>query len=492
MIENISEIKNVYKAKSDTPLTPKMSEWMNNIMGSSEVLESLFEKYDSPINVHHLPSFRDNIKDFQDVFNRLELKGQIYFARKANKCTRLVKEALEFGIGVDTASYTELNQSLLLGGNPDKLVLTAAVKNRKLMQLAITNQVVMVIDNLDELQMANQIAGELNQKCNVAIRLSGFKVGGEKLYSRFGFDIERDIFSLKMWFSNNDFPNLMLRGIHFHLDGYSIRQRGEAAQQTLQIIKEFRQQGNVIEFMDIGGGILMNYLESENEWNAFQYNLRSSLYGNQKEITFRNDGLGLHLDEEAKTIRGNLRTYPYYNSVNGPEYLENVLQYKNSEGKSVADILKELNLEVRIEPGRSLLDQVGITMAKVIHRKIDANDNWLVGLEMNMSHLKSSSADYLVDPFLVYKNLPTEREEVQLYFTGAYCLEQDVLLKRALKFPGLPSQGDVVIFVNTAGYMMHFYETQSHLINLSTNIFTYQSEFQMTDEFQEDIEPEKK
>ena len=34
----------------------------------------------------------------------------------------------------------------------------------------------------------------------------------------------------------------------------------------------------------------------------------------------------------------------------------------------------------------------------------------------------------------------------------------------------LPSIGDVVIFVNTAGYMMHFYETEAHLFKQAQNV----------------------
>jgi len=34
----------------------------------------------------------------------------------------------------------------------------------------------------------------------------------------------------------------------------------------------------------------------------------------------------------------------------------------------------------------------------------------------------------------------------------------------------LPQVGDLVIFVNTAGYMMHFFESSAHLFPLATNL----------------------
>lgn len=465
--------KNQYsKAIGDNQLTPITSPWMQGLMANSEVVEELIESYGSPVNIHHIPSFHKNIIAYQEVFKKFGIDGQIYFARKANKSKSLVKAALEFGIGVDTASYRELEQAVAMGGTGENIVLTAAVKNKKLMRLAIQDEIPIIIDNLDELQFANQLAGEMNRTCTIGIRLSGFQVGKRKLYSRFGFDVEQDLYNLKIWFSDTaTFPHLKLTGFHFHLDGYSIEERGEATIQTLNVIHEFRQHGNTIEFMDIGGGILMNYLDSKIEWETFQHNLKNAVTGKEEPITFNNNGLGFEAVKGKPTVKGKLKTYPYYNKVNSSDFLSQVLSYQNMEGLSVAELLKRANIQFRIEPGRSLLNQVGMTIAIVAHRKRDARGDWLVGLEMNMSQLKSSSADFLLDPYIIYQVEPETAEPVDLYFTGAYCLEQDVLLKRKLTFPSLPSRGDYVVFVNTAGYMMHFYEREAHLFDLSKNLY---------------------
>lgn len=459
------------KSIGENQLTPIISPWMHQFMQNSGLIEELVQKYGSPINLHHLPSFKSNIIKYQEVFKNFGIEGQIYFARKANKSKVLVRSAIQSGIGVDTASYKELEQALALKGSGENVVLTAAVKNEALMQLAIENRIPIIMDNLDELQLANKVAGDLNQTAIIGLRMSGFQVAGQKLYSRFGFDIEKDLYNLKVWFSDRTtFANLNLMGFHFHLDGYSIGQRAEATIQSLEVVQQFRKIGHSIQFLDIGGGILMNYLESKSEWKSFQNNLKEAVLGNRKPITFGNNGLGFSLNNSSE-IQGSLNTYPYYNEVNGADFLGRVLSYKNTDDTTVAELVARANIQLRIEPGRSLLNQVGLTIAKVAHRKRDARGNWLVGLEMNMSQLKSSSADYLLDPFIIYSTQTDEVEPVEVYFTGAYCLEQDVLLKRKLAFPRLPSRGDYVVFVNTAGYMMHFYETEAHLFELSQNLY---------------------
>lgn len=162
------EINDSYtKAIGDLQLTPNTSPWMHEVMKNSKLPEELYETYGSPpINVHHLPSFVNNIKSFQEVFDEQGgVDGQIYFARKANKSKRLVKEAIDFGVGgVDTASFQELKQAIDLGGHGKNLVLTAAIKNKALLELAISHDITVIIDNLDELQLINQIAGDMEKK----------------------------------------------------------------------------------------------------------------------------------------------------------------------------------------------------------------------------------------------------------------------------------------------------------------------------------------
>ena len=212
----------------------------------------------------------------------------------------------------------------------------------------------------------------------------------------------------------------------------------------------------------------MNYLTDKKEWEIFRAELKKSVMGERNPITFGNNGLGYEM------INGSLHSepdvYPYYNETPKEHFLEAVLTNKTENGVTPAGMLRERNIVLRMEPGRSLLDQTGMTMARVIHRKKDQRGDWLVGLEMNRSQLMSSSADYLLDPVLIpMQKSAGDSIPAAVYFTGGYCLEQDVILKRKIALPHLPYIGDIICFPNTAGYMMHFYETQSYLYDLTTN-----------------------
>mgnify|MGYP003673267378 FL=1 len=466
----MEEKKMYYKGKPKYQLTPKTSDWMHELFNEQSVVKGLVERYGSPINVHHLPSFNNNCEMYKQVFESYGLKYRIFYARKANKSRGLVKQAFASGIGVDTASFKELEQSLALGGNSENLVLTAAIKTEPQIELAIKNGVPIILDNEDECVLTQAIAKRIGQKANVGFRISGFTVNQEKLYSRFGFDVDEVVNFIASYVGDNkSFDMLDVTGLHFHLDGYSTYQRSVSLVASIQIFSKLKEKGYAMSFIDIGGGILMNYLEDEKEWNTFNEQLKKSVLEDSNDITFNNNSLGFRLEDGQ--LRGKLNTYPFFNEINKESFIRKVLDFVDDQsGLSVASLLVKNGVELRIEPGRSLLDQVGMTIAKVIHRKKDAKGQWLVGLEMNMSQMMSSSADFLLDPFMLYNSEVEKNENVDVFFTGAYCLERDVLLKRKITLPRLPAIGEYVAFVNTAGYMMHFFETEAHLFELSSNL----------------------
>lgn len=469
----MKEKNNYFKGNPENGLTPITSDWMHELFNEQAVIRGLIERYGSPINIHHLPSFNANCENFKQIFDSYGLKYRIFYARKANKSKGLVKQAFASGIGVDTASFKELEQSLSLGGNGENLVLTAAIKTPEQISLAIRKSVPIILDNEDECMLVQKTANELGIKAKVGFRVSGFEVDGEKLYSRFGFDIYEVVDFISSYVGDDKtFDMLSVVGLHFHLDGYSTHERSVSLIACIQVFSILKEKRYPVSFIDIGGGILMNYLAEENEWLSFNENLKKAVIDQDNNITFNNNGLGFRL--ENGRLQGKLNTYPFFNRINKGTFLREVLDFVDEDsGLPIASQLANNDIEIRIEPGRSLLDQVGMTVAKVIHRKKDAKGQWLVGLEMNMSQMMSSSADFLLDPYMLYKTEVDKNETVDVFFTGAYCLERDVLLKRKITLPRLPAIGEYVAFVNTAGYMMHFFETEAHLFELSSNlIFT--------------------
>ncbi|WP_192085283.1 Y4yA family PLP-dependent enzyme [Algoriphagus sp. Y33] len=449
-------------------LTPITSPWMHELMEEKTVLNELLEKYGSPINIHQVDTMEKNFNSYQSVFEEFGLKHKIFLARKANKTKGVVQKAYALGMGIDTASLREYTQCLEMGIEASELIITAAVKNRQLVEKAVHHGSLLILDNEDECDLVQTVAKDQNKKANIGFRVSGFFLNEKKLYSRFGFDLlDIDNFITANFIESDKYHLLEYKGLHFHINGYSIEERRFSLAQCLAFSQLLSKKGLKTEFIDIGGGILMNYLNNESEWDYFNQQLRKAIGEKTSEITYENQGLGL--EAVGGVMHGELKTYPFWSPVSKGDSLREILSHKPHSNESLGEIAKNLQLEIRMEPGRSMLDQVGLTIAKVAYRKVDSKGNRLVGLEMNMTQMLSGSADFLLDPFVIYQTDEVE-EPVEVYFTGAYCLERDVLLKRKIGLPKLPMVGDLVVFVNTAGYMMHFFESSAHLFPLATNL----------------------
>ena len=114
--------------------------------------------------------------------------------------------------------------------------------------------------------------------------------------------------------------------------------------------------------------------------------------------------------------------------------------------------LVERGLELRCEPGRSVLDGCGMTLAAVAFTKTSRDGEQLVGLHMNRTQLRSTSADVLLDPRLVRDpDADTPRQVDDAFLVGAYCIEEELLLRRRFSFPQGVSRTDTVAFLIDAG-----------------------------------------
>ena len=446
-------------------LTPIIHEWVDTVIKNKKLLYHIINSYGSPVHVYSVTPFIDNLISFNEMLKKYLQKSFVFFARKPNHSFIFTKTAIDNGFGIDTASFNELKQSVDYNSEAN-YVYTAAVKEKKAIELAIKYGKTIILDNEDEINLVSTIAKTMNQVASVGLRISGFKLVSKTIYSRFGFQLESILKIINKVQVNKCFN---LQGFHFHLNGYDIFERATAAHQLINIVIKARNIGANIKFIDIGGGFLVNYLRSKKEWGQFNEALIQAVENKIEPITYLNHPLHL-FNVNGKAVQvGNL--YPYFNETNKQILLEKILLEKFS-GKPLYQLLNENDIELRIEPGRSALYQSGFTMASVAFRKKDKFNNWLVGLQMNFTQLLSSSNEFALDPVVLYQNQRRIKNSYfDCVFAGNYCMERDIILKRIIQLPQLPEINDLILFVNTAGYMSHFLATRSHLFENPYNIF---------------------
>lgn len=139
--------------------------------------------------------------------------------------------------------------------------------------------------------------------------------------------------------------------------------------------------------------------------------------------------------------------YTYYSDMSNGKSLEYILS-------SVSNILNDI--QIIIEPYRSLLNNCGISIYKVEYLKDLPNGEKILFTNGNINCLSEQSfnTDYLIKPILYKRNKDSKKIDKQIFasIAGNLCLEQDMITWRKIKFDYISEPGDYLIYYNTAGY----------------------------------------
>ncbi|WP_411734021.1 alanine racemase [Paeniglutamicibacter sp.] len=442
------------------PLTARLEPWMERLLADAAQCRELIETFGSPANVHDFSSLGSNVGQLREAAARHAVDFQVYLARKANKTIGAMDAAVAAGCGIDVASFHELDQCLRRGVDPGRIIVTAAVKSPALLRLAVENDVVVSLDNRDEAEDLREVAVSCGVRARVALRLASDNALLPP--TRFGL---RAAHWLEYLAGQQDPAQFQVVGIHFHLGGYSAEHRALVLVESVDLADALVDLGHAPGFIDMGGGIPMSYLDSAAQWTEFWEALAEQPSG-AEQITWKFDSLGAFGKEPSAGV------YPYHQSPVRGEWLDAILAARPSgRGRNIAELLVERNIQLRCEPGRSLLDGCGLTLATVAFGKERSDGVPLLGLHMNRTQCRSTSADFLLDPILIHTAEPRRpRKPFSGFLVGAYCIEEELILRRRFEFPLGAAPNDVMAFPNTAGYLMHIVESASHQLPLAVNV----------------------
>ncbi len=445
------------------PLPSKRFALLDAIEGDPALAQRLLEEYGSPLHLLAPAAIAANADDLHRAAAAADVPLRLFFARKANKSIALMQEALDLGLGVDVASHGELRQALDAGARGADLIVTAAVKPPALLRAAHEAGACVALDHPQEVEAWCAIAASSPAAPHVAVRLAPDLPG--RLPTRFGMPAATILDAAGG-------PELAGRiaGVQFHVDGYAVADRVEAAFQALEVVDALRALGHPVGFLDLGGGVPMRYVDEAAGWDRFWEAHRTALLDpTAPALTFRRHGLGLVAADGQ--VLGTPSVYPVAQPLVRHDWLRAVLAGTGGSGETLAAALRGRQLRLHLEPGRALVDGCGITLSAVAFTKHAIDGEPLVGLEMNRTQVRSAADDFLVDPLVLRPpGGPPSGAAVTAHLVGAFCVERELLTWRTLEFPHGIAPGDLVVFPNTAGYLMHIVESASHGMPLASNV----------------------
>ena len=193
---------------------------------------------------------------------------------KVNQQRHVVEEILEYGrehgVGVEVGSKPELQAALAMTERSDHIIVCNGYKDEEFMRLALMGQklghtVLIVLERVAEVDTLLRIAEEMDvvPTAGVRIKLATPGVGrwsesaGEK--SKFGLSSAQLVKVLDRLEEADSLG--FLRMVHFHLGSQipDIRNIKQAMTEVARFYVEPRNMGLTIDYVDVGGGLGVDY-----------------------------------------------------------------------------------------------------------------------------------------------------------------------------------------------------------------------------------------
>ncbi len=415
------------------------------------LLSELSHGLGSTVHVLLPEVFDDTARQFRQALDDAGVDGFVLFAKKANKGRSFVERCPAVGIGIDAASLQEAEQALGCGVPGEHIGITGPGKHPALLNLALRQRCLVAIDSVEELQAFAAQARQAGCRGRILLRCRP----QSQPRSRFGMAVGEREAAVALCVQHRDV--LDMEGFSFHLSGYSPAARAEEAHRLIDVCIAARGRGLTRSAtINIGGGFAVRYVNQEH-WSAFLEKQQPQHYH-----------AGKSFDD----------FYPYYNAAPGAAMLSEILAHA-VDGLSLAQRLREHAIRLMLEPGRALLDQAGFTMFEIQSVKDRTPEDQselrygiltVGGTSFSLSEQWFNS-EYAPDPLLLPRR--TEINPSTSYAAcvgGASCLDSDMVTWRKIVFPQRPAPGDLLVYLNTAGYQMDSNESPFHDLPLPAKV----------------------
>jgi len=304
-------------------------------------LASAAKEFGTPLYVYSAGTILDHYRRLNAALAPLD--HLICYAVKANSNGAILKLLAESGAGFDIVSGGELFRVLKAGGAASKCTFAGVGKSREEIEYALDEGVLSFnVESEAELERIDRIARSKEVRAPIALRVNPDVDAGTHRYvstgrseNKFGIGLDR---VAAVYEHAARLPNLFIRGVQMHI-GSQITDAApfaEAIAKVTPLIKELKQR-YALEFFSVGGGIGIVY-ES------------SFASGNRDWWTEK--------DRIAATMTLPLTIADYAAAIVSP--------------------LREIGLQVLLEPGRLLVGNAGVLLTRVRYLKQAAQKKFVI------------------------------------------------------------------------------------------------------------------
>ena len=219
----------------------------------------------------------------------------IIYPIKVNQMRPVVEEIVghgkRFNIGLEAGSKPELHAVLSISIDEKSLIICNGYKDESYVELALLAQkmgrrIFLVVEKLNELRLIADISRRLNIRPNIGIRIKLSSSGSGKWeesggdQSKFGLN-SSELLEAIDYLQKKQLSDC-LKLIHFHIGSQitKIRHIKNALREATQFYVQLSRMGFNIDFIDIGGGLGVDYDGTRNSANESSMNYSIQEYAN--------------------------------------------------------------------------------------------------------------------------------------------------------------------------------------------------------------------
>ena len=363
----------------------------------SRKVAAQLKELETPFYLYDINLLRQTLESVMSESKKYDYK--VHYAIKANNDDYLLSIIKEYGVGIDCASGNEVRKAIEMGFEPQTIVYAGVGKRDKEIRYAIEQGILAInCESIEELQVVNQIAGEMGVKADVGLRVNpdidpktNRCIDTGQADSKFGISYDEILENVDLI---KALENINIIGIHIHI-GSQIRELHvfeNMCNKANAIVEKLESLGFSFRMVDVGGGLGINYDVPENE------------------------------------------PIPNFASL-----FAIVHEYLNVEGK-----------EVHFEFGRSIVGECGELITSVLYNKTTATGRRLLIIDASMTEL---IRPMLYGSYHNIENITSEADQRLKYtIVGTACESTDVFDEN-VSLP-LTKRGDLLTIKSAGAYGM--------------------------------------
>ena len=284
--------------------------------------ELLARSFGTPLFVYSGAQLRKNFASFNAAFGAVP--HIVCYALKANSNGTVLKMLAESSAGVDMTSGGELYRALKAGFSPGKTVYAGIGKTAEEIEYALEQKILMFnVESMEELELINRVSARHSRKASIAFRVNPnvdphthHYITTGKSGGKFGIPYSE---AVKAYQAAKAMPHIDVAGVHCHIGSQitTVEPFHIAAMKIGSLVKRLAEAGIKLRYVNMGGG------------------------------------LGITYDRETPPSPADLC-------------------------KAVVPVFKNSQVTFIFEPGRYMVGNAGILLARVTYRKRSGGKNFLI------------------------------------------------------------------------------------------------------------------